>query len=70
VDVVGGCDVCGDLSVRYSRGGVKGSCERRRRKILFGSKEWVSFLLELFVYHATLIIGWMVDATEDTFDIF
>jgi hypothetical protein len=37
---------------------------------LFESEGWVSFLLELFVYRATFIIGWMVAATEDTFDIF
>jgi hypothetical protein len=66
----GRCDVCGNLSIRYSRGGMKCSCERSRRKILFGSEGWVSFLLEFFVYRATLIIDWMVAATEDTFDIF
>jgi hypothetical protein len=53
----GECDVCSDLSIRHSRGSVKGSCERRRRKISFGSEGWVSFLLELFVYRTTLIIG-------------
>jgi hypothetical protein len=49
---------------------VKGSCERRRKKIVFGSEGWVGFLLELFVHRATFVIGWMVAATEDTFDIF
>jgi hypothetical protein len=58
------------LSVWYSGGGVKGSCERRLTKIVFVSEGWVGFLLELFVYRATFIIGWMVAATEGTFDIF
>jgi hypothetical protein len=34
----GRCDVCGDLGVCYPRGGMKGSGERSRRKILFGSE--------------------------------
>jgi hypothetical protein len=31
----GGCDNCGELSIRYSRGGVKGSCEETEEDIVW-----------------------------------
>jgi hypothetical protein len=61
--------VSGDLGVRHSRGNVKGSCERSRRKIDFRPKGVGKILLQLLIDLPSLIIGWVVAATEYAFDV-